>query len=287
MGGDPAAPPVEDSTNNMLQAFVQNYPDLLRVTDAGAVPAAQSQLAATQATAPAIAALNAQLYNTYGTQLGATSDAIATQQAQDAAKSNLDVINGAGGQSALAADALQRQIDPEYYKSRADISSSLGNLLGSVDLSGNLSGGENEAIARSLAQDNNNRGIAPNTPSQTATVNDALTYGNAAYNRKQAAQNTLTQALNAGSSFLPAAKSIDAFQTATGNPSGNATNAAANAQFTGTSASNGAANAATSLGSNLLGQIGTLTSQQNDIDANRRDSLDRFNQSFSSVVGSL
>lgn len=282
MGGDPPAPAVGESTDQMLQAFTKAFPEILRVTNEGSLPAAQAQLAATQATSPALAALQAQLYQQFGPALANTSNQINNATALNQAQSDLAVMSGPGQDLVKKSIETQKLADPEYYKARELTGANLGNLFGSIDLNGRLSGGENEALSRGLAQSNQSRGLAT-TPSQTATLQNAMTFGTAQKEREDTAKSQLTQALSVANGTLPALKSgVDTFQVSTGRSS---MPNAGDSKFLGVDSSAG--QAAQGVGQNLLGQIGGLTQQKNDINANRRDSLDRFNQSFSSVVGSL
>jgi hypothetical protein len=282
MGGDPPAPPEQESTWNMLESYRQQFPNFLSITNEGVKPAAEAQLAANQAVAPGLARLQEEIYRAYGPLYAETANKIAADQAQSTAQSDLDVVTGTGRDLVREGIETQKLADPEYFKTRESVSSGLERLLASIDPSGRLSAGENEAISRGIAQQNQSRGIA-NTPSQTAVVQNAMTFGGAQRDREIQGQNQLGMALQTANQALPALKSgVDAFQTATGKSS--MVNAG-DSKFTGVDTSLG--NSANNLGSNLLGQIGALTQQNNDINANRRDSLDRFNESFSSVVGSL
>lgn len=282
MGGDAPAIPPGESTQEMLSAYVKAFPELLNVTNAGAVPAAQSQLAASQAVSPGLAKLQDELYAAYGPSLARTANTISNEQAMNQAGSDLAVLKGPGGELISQARAVQQQEDPEFYKTRSAVSDKLGGLFDSIDLSGKLSGGEREELTRAVNRGNQSRGIAAN-PSQTAVVENAMTFGNAGYQRKSAAQDKLGQALSIGTGFLPASRTgVDAFQVGTGRSSGMN---AGDSKFTGVDTSLGSG--AQGLGTSLLGQIGGLTQQRNDINANRRDSLDRFNQSWGSIVGSL
>ena len=155
-------------------------------------------------------------------------------------------------------------------------------LFDSIDLSGKLSGGENEAIRRGLAQESNARGTSV-SPSMTETVAGAQRYGDAAYNRQNQAKNQLTNALSVATGALPAMKSgIDAFQVATGRSSGN--NAGDN-KFLGVNQNQGSE--AFGSANNLLNNATQLKLNENQINADRRDGLDRFNETWSSVIGSL
>lgn len=283
MGADAPAPPPQESTAKMLDSFAKSFPTLLRITNEAVPKAAQAQLNANQLTAPGFAELNQKLYDAYGPLLGDTANRIQAAQQKSQAASDLDTLNGPGGQLIEQARKVAREEDPEYYKSREQLGGRLGDLLGSIDLSGKISGGEREEITRSLNRDNLNRGIQTNTPSMTNTVENAVTFGNASHNRQLQAQDTLGKALQVGTGFLPASRSgVDPFQVGTGRSS---VANAGDTKFTGVNPNLGSS--ANELGANVLGQVGGFVNNANEINANRRDELDRFNQTFSGVVGSL
>lgn len=272
-GGDPPPTSVGESTSQQLQAYIQNLPALANATGAAMTPLAQAQQNATNATAPQQAALQTQLFGQYGPQLAAIGDTINANSASSNAASNVNLLNGSGGQAAMAADKLQRQLDPEYYATRALAGQKQQDLLNSIDLNG-LSGSERAEVERSNNQSDASRGLL-NAPSQTATVNNAMSFGNA-LNVKR---NSLEQALSSATSFLPSSQGpVNGFQTATGKPSNSGTTSP-----TTFGNPNGGADTATSLGTSLLGGINSTATNNANISANRRDTLDRVNGTFSSL----
>lgn len=279
---DPKAPPAAESTNEMLAAYTHAFPDILKITNDAILPTAQKQLQATQATSPALMALQAQLYNTYGPQLAQTANKIAQDQAMAQAQSDKAVMAGPGQDLVKQAIDTQKMADPEYYAMRGQVSGKTGDLLNSIDLSGKLTPGESEAMQRQIAQENSQRGLST-APSQTAVAENAMTFGDKLHQRQAQAKDQLTNALATANNALPAMKSgMDTFQISTGRSSqGNA----GDNKFIGADTSLG--QSAQGMGQNLLGQIGGFVQQKNDINANRRDELDRFNQTWGSVVGSL
>jgi hypothetical protein len=282
MGGDPPAPPPNESTAEMFGAFQNAFPNILRIQNEGIVPSAEAQLKANQAVAPGLAALQAQLYGAYGPQMARTADQINAQSQEAQAKSDLGVVGGTGRKLVEEALTTQKLADPEFYKTRESTAGNLEKLFNSINLDGGLSAGENEAISRGLAQQNQSRGIAGN-PSQTATVEGAMKFGGAQRAREAQAKDQLTMALQTANQALPAMKSgVDVFQVATGRSS---MPNAGDSKFTGVDTSLG--NAANQVGANVLNQVGGLVQQKNQINADRRDGLDRFNETFSSVIGSL
>lgn len=264
-GGDPPAPTVQNSTGDVIASLVQYLPTLTEQT-AQAIPAIeQARTVAAQQSSPQLAALNQLLYQTYGPQLAQTSSDITRQNLLSAAANENELARTQGPEAAQSYTDLAKLIDPEYYASR----SSAGNALTSL-LQPSLTGGEREEIQRSLNRQNESRGTS-SAPSRLSTVENAATFGGALRDR-------LGQALNLTVGVLPT------FRTGY-NPvtSGLGKTAAANAaesHFTGV---NQPSDTGANMTNSFLQGITGLKGQQNDINANRRDSLDRV----TGVLGSL
>jgi len=281
MGGDPQAPPPNESTAQMLRAYSENLPELLRVTAAGIGPYEQALTAAQQQTSPAQAALQAELYKTYGPMLNNTANDINNTNQLAQAQTDLNVIQGPGRGLVTQGLETQKILDPEFYATRTATANRLGDLLQSINLGGQISPGEQAQLSRGLAQQDASRGIQQ-APSQTAALSNALTFGNAQHQRETESKNQLATALQTANQTLPALKSgQDAFQIATGRSS---TGNSGDNKFTGVDTNVG--QQSTSIANGLLGATSNLTQQANDINANRRDSLDRINQTLGGV-GSL
>lgn len=279
--GDPKAPSSNESTEAMLGAYTKYFPDLLKINQENILPNEQAKLEANQAVSPEYLALQNQLYKIYGPQLAATSDQINAASAKSSAQSDLDVLRGPGKDLVSEALKTAQEADPEYYKARQQVGGRLSDLLGSIDLSGNLSGGETEQLNRALAQENSRRGIL-NTPSQTAALSNAMTFGDARYNRQNQAKGQLAQALSVGNQFLPASNSgIDVFKVATGKTS---MPNAGDSKFQGVNQNLGSDVAGQ--GTSFMNNLTQLKGQEMDINANRRDILDRMNE-VGQALGSL
>lgn len=222
---------------DMMNAFVQNYPKISEEISASMPLLAEGQLKAAQATYP--------------------------QQQALGVNTDLSLLKGAGGQLANEAVNLDRQTNPEFYKMREGASNSLGDLFKSIDLSGNLSGGERAEIERSVNRSNINSGI--NSPTPTSTIADAMTFGNASTQRKLQQQGVLTGALGATAGLLPASRSgVDTFKVATGRDSTAAT----------------ANSGASQIASGLLGNFSDLAGGAMGGNASRRSA-------FEKVMGSM
>jgi hypothetical protein len=261
----PSAPSPSKQLGKIIPLLEQAYPTLAQEANdsANSNVGAQSaaQLSAAQATSPAYAQLMSQLYAQYAPQLAATGSQVGQQIQQSQAGANAAVANSSQGQAALqAAINADKTANPQFYATRDLESSRLNDLMSSIDLSGKLSGSETRQIGQSLAQQNNQTGTV-NTPSALNTTSNAMTYGNAVYQRQEQAKSDLSGALGQASNFLPVSKSsVDSWNAATGG-SNTATNSANNAvgQFSGVNNTTANSSASSSLLGSLFGNSTSLS----------------------------
>ena len=269
--GDPPAPTASESTAEMLRGYTEGLPGFMEVTRQQTMPTALNALDVAKAVSPGYSQLQADLYNTYGKQMNQIGQEIAASNAQAQAASDLAVLQGTGKDVIKAGVEAQKLADPEYYATRANMAKALGELM-----NGGLTGGETEAIQRSLNQNAEAAGLT--TPSAARTVAEAQTFGGAARDR-------LSQALNQATQALPAMKSgVDAFQQATGRSTMANTG---DTKFTGAKDDESYGSSAQQMGQSLLGELGANNRTAMGINANRRDSLDRSMQVAESVIGGV
>lgn len=276
-GGDSPAVPVGESTAQIIQAMTQYLPDLVKITNQQLSPTAQAQLAADQSVSPGYAQLQTDLYRKFGPELNRIGSDIAGQNMLAQSGNELRTLQGPGKDLISQSLALQKQIDPEYFQQRSLLNNSLNRLQDSIDLSGNLNGGARAEVERSLNRDNSARGLG--VPSATSTVENAMKFGQAGEVRRLQQQQALAGAISVGSGFLPTAKTgIDPLQVGVGRSS--SPNTGEN-KFTGNQMNSGAN--ANQMSSQLLGATSSLQGQANDINSKRRDTLDRINETMSSL----
>jgi hypothetical protein len=267
-----------------VNAIYNLLPYFNSAVNQGIAPNALAQLQASQLTSGPYAELMTQLYNQYGPQLNAIGNEISQRNALAQANTDKAVIEGPGKDLVKSAYSLSQVYDKPYYDSRLKGADALSNLLSSIDLSGALSTNERDEVGKGLAREGQSRGTAF-APSNTEVVGNAMNYGNASFQRKTQAQDALTKAISAASSFLPAAKSgVDVFQVATGrssmpNPG--------DSKFTGvnTNTSQGGSQGA-ALGNQMFSGINSLQGLQMNIDSQKKDWLDQMNQ-FTSGIGNI
>lgn len=278
MGGDSPTAPVGESTAAQLQAYMQYLPGLMSSTAGATLPTGQTLQDANKVLAPQQEQLLTDLFGKYGPQLSSIGDTINSNTAKANLASNKDLMSGSNATALLdATNAAQRKLDPEYYKIREAAGGQIGNLLGSIDLSG-LSGSERAEVERSNNQQDQSRGLL-NTPSQTATTQNAMQFGNALNVKRGVLGNALGTATN----FLNSSQGpVNALQTVTGASSGQPN--AGTGQFQNpNSSANSALNTVTNMGGGLLSGINTTQNNITGINSNLRDSLDRT----TGVLGSL
>lgn len=274
MGGSYGAPSPQD-TWEVLRDYTNWLPSLAGATANAAPQFAQGQLTATQATQPAYDALNLQEAQRYALPLAQVGQQVTNSNALAGAQTNLNQLQGAGGQAAKAALDVARESNPNFYSVMDNATRQSNNLLNSISLNG-LSPGEQNAVERSTNQGNigsGNLGLA----NPTNVVSNALNFGGA-FNSKLgilgnalgAANNTANTAQNTGFNPVsialgqPNTSTMGNFGTSSFSPTNSATQNAAGSNATGfgTSLMGGqlAANNAATSGAYGLAQANSIPS---------------------------
>jgi hypothetical protein len=222
-----------------------------------ALSQAQGQLAAAQAVSPGYQELQNQMYQQYMPGLAQAGLGVGGMMQGAQAGINAAVAGGQGQQALQAAIAADQAANPEFYAARAAGAQGIGKLLGSIDLSGALSGGEQRAIQQSIDQAAARTGQMY-SPSAINAASNAMQYGQAAYQRQQQAQQQMNQAIQTASGFLPQSQSgvggMNAWNIATGGPN-TATSTAGNAMGNFLGVNQGAGQLGASQAGNLMGQV--------------------------------
>src|SRR5437773_2904661 len=194
-----------------LQALQLTLPRLVRAYSATAPRYAHTLADISKQISPQMAELQAQLYGQYGPRLNAIGSDIARANALAEAQTQAQVLGGPGRDVAREGVATQRILEPEYFSSRDIASQKLNELLGSINVGG-LSGSERAEVERSLARENQARGLGE-TPTVLSTVSNAATFGSAL----QAKRNALGQAISSAAQLLPTLRTgVSAFDVASG-----------------------------------------------------------------------
>lgn len=263
---DSSAPSPTKDANRLVKALTTYLPQLSQVFNEQILPAEQAQLEASQVISPQYYDLLSNLMTTYGPDLARAGAATEAAAQEASAASNAALLSGSGGNLIRTAENLSRELNPEYYATRANTSDSINSLLGSINLDDPMIEAE-----RLIGRENARAGTL-NTPSQTNTVSNALSFGSELQKRRDA----LSNAINVATGFLAPAKSSFGAELALGQPKTN----------TGTSQFGGViepTNAGLNTSSQFLGGLTGLRDTGNQINANKRDWIDRVNEGFSAL----
>lgn len=263
---DAPAPTPNESTASMLNAFTTHLPGLMRVIASNILPYEQAKLESTKAVSPEYTKLQTDLYGKYGPQLAAIGNEI--NRLNELAQISTDTAGMKEANTSLLPQVIagQEMLDPGARAAREASANKLTELMNSLNPTG-LSGGERAEVERSLARDNAMGGNV--NPSAMTTVGNAMTFGKELQNK----QSRIAGALQSAAALNPSLKSgPDAFQVATGRSSSTNTGIP---QFVGNTQTG---QDTKELGTNMFNQIGQNTRSAMDINANRRDTLDRLGQ---------
>lgn len=267
--GDPAALPVSEVTENVIDALAQNLPQLFESLRNEIGPTELAKLVSQETTAPRAAALYDKVIRDYGPSIARTENQISAERKLSDAAGDLAVVKGPGGELARAATDLGANvIDPEFFSTRKALGQKYGELIGGLDPN-KLSGGERAEVERSLAADRVATGNIGNN-NAVNTVENAMGFGSA-LNAKRAAIGNI---LNNTTAVVPNLRSgINPY----GKPQVD------NTSTTKFEAVKPIGQETFGTGNNFLQQVGQFGMQEQDINANRRDSLDRLTE----LVGAL
>jgi len=278
MGGDAPAPTQQESTRDMLAALTAYMPELTTAYNKALPDLERGAMATRQEIAPQEAQLSYDLYKLFGPAVNEVGQGIYKSNQTAQAKTDAEILQGPGKELTRAALENSRIADPEYYRTREATADSYTKLLGSLDPT-SLSAGEMASTERALNRANQQAGLT-SAPSRQAGIRNALAYDD----RMTAKKGMLSQALTNAPGVAQATKSgVDPYMMATGKTSYPQLGASA---LTGTSPA-GFGQSASNLTGGMLSELGQNSRNSANINANRRDELDRFNESFSSIVGSV
>jgi len=268
----------QEGSAEQMQSLVRFLPSYMRAMDKATLPHEQALLDARSVTDPQNAALDAQLFEQYGPIFAGIGDTISGQSANRQAQNELTTLQGPGRELALAGQALNKEIDPEYYGLRANAADKFTQLLAGQDPNA-LSGAEMANVERGLNRTNRVNGVAE-VPTSGSAISNAMTFGDALTGKR----NTLLATLNAIPQNLAAMKSgTDAFQVATGRSSSGAQGVGNSGLGQYGTGRQGFGTSTQGAASQLLGETGQNVRQNIDLTANRRTTLDQVNSTLSSL----
>lgn len=256
MGGSSYNQPAAEPMSQVLQDYQNYLPGVIGSTAATIPDTAQQTLSAAQQTAGPYNALNLAQTQQYAVPLAQAGQAVTNSNALAGAQTNLNQIQGAGGQVANAALGLAQQTNPNYYNVQNPASAQAANLLGAYNTTG-LSPGAANAAERSTNQSNTASGnLGLSNP--TNTIANAENFGQYYNNQLSglgtalgAAAGTATSAQNTG--FNPVSLALGQPNASTMGNFGTGTYSATNP-----ATQSNTANSALNFGSGLLGNMTSM-----------------------------
>lgn len=270
--GDPFAPSTNTSTGIVHDAFRNSFPGIMGGINNQLMPTELTKLAAQKAVAPQQAQLELDVLNRYAPQIAELENRISQSRKLSDAQGDLNVLLGPGTQLATAATNLGKNvIDPEFFKNREAIGNKQVELVNSFDVN-KLSGGERAEVERSINADKVRSGNLGNN-NAIQTVDNAMHFGSALNNKRAAIGQALQGATAGIQNFRSGVDQFGRAQT-NNNYSGNFQPV----KQTGSESYN--------IGSKTADNVFGVRNQENAINADRRDPIDRVNELLTSI-GSL
>ncbi len=257
--GQPIAATPE-SMDSVMRAVLEHLPGFMEAQNNQVLPQARTMLQAAEEISPRYNDLQTSLYERSAPRLAQTGSQVDNISRTGAAKTDLDIMRGSGGELVKESQALDRQLNPEFYKTREMEANKMAELLGSINLND-----ANPEAERLINQENVRSGNIGN-PSATGTVANALSFGSELDKRRT----SLSNALNTATNFLqPSQGSFNPVQTALGRPSANT----GENRFAGNQA---AGNQAYQTGQGMFQGANDMRMQENDLKANKQSILDQI-----------
>tara|TARA_R110000868_G_scaffold47887_2_gene156373 strand:- start:6 stop:962 length:957 start_codon:yes stop_codon:yes gene_type:complete len=277
-GGDPPAPNATESTDAQMAALIKNLPGLTKVTGENILPFEQAKQDAANKISPQQNALALQLLQQFGPAINKVGTDIQGQTQLAGVQNDAAAIEAAGKSGLITnALALQRQADPEYYANRELIAKQQAENVRKMG-TGELTPTELEQITRGMNRSNVGSGNA-NLGSSTAAISNAMNFGQAGTQKINSISNALSNTANSLQQFR---SGFDPYQASTGKSAFNNMGAQ---QFAGPS--QGLGQGTLGLSQGLLGEAGQNQRTAMGINANRRDSLDRFSSTFGTIMNGV
>ena len=271
----------QETTDSMMSGYVKNIDDFIAATTRNILPSEQATLDAKRVINPQQQQLDYDIASKYlpmFTQLGLEQQG---QENMGRAANDTALLNGPGKALVQANLDAQKIADPEFFANRERTGDKLGLLLDTLDdPNGGLSGSERAEIERSLARDNQAKGLE--TPTNMSAVSNAMNFGSAGAARKQSKQDAINKAMASAAQTLPQLRSgVDVLQLTTSRPS------QVNQGLGRFGENQQVGQTALGLGSQLMNQVGQNARQTADINSKKRTAFDSVMQTMNSTGGLL
>lgn len=230
-----------EATKDIMQAVTKYFPGYADAINSKTKDTALKQLAADQAVSPGYAELAQEIFKTYGPENARTAAEIEGIANKEASKRELDLAQTTGRELVKEADASQRTLDPEFYKTREQLGENISKYLAASDPG--VTETEAEAMRRGMGRTSFN----PQSAMDTAT--NALQFGQLGREKVR----DFGSAIQNVASTIPAMRStLPGFEIATRRQVGST------GQDRTPTGVQGSGSQTYGMGSQLLGQVGNV-----------------------------
>lgn len=274
----------QETTDSMMRGYVDNLDSFINATTRNILPSEQAQVDAARIINPQQQQNSLDIARQFLPQFTELGLQQQNQENMGRAANDTALLNGPGKDLVRANLEAQKIADPEFFANRERTGDKLGMLLDTLDdPDSGLDGSERAEIERSLARDNQAKGLE--TPTNMSAVSNAMNFGSAGAARKRAKQDAINKAMQSASQTLPQLRSgVDVLQLTTNRPSqvNQGVNRFGENQQVGQTA--------LGLGSQLMNQVGQNSRQTADINSKKRTAFDSVMQtmnSTSNLIGSI
>lgn len=162
----------DESVQEIYQAISAYFPEVAKAIRAEYDPTARAEVDIAKKYSPELNQLSTGLLDTSGREASRIGRELSREEQLGAAQTEADILKGPGKEAVEGTLALQKTVDPEFFKNREALMAELDTAFGALGNDPNaLSKGEQEGIARGLGRTNWSAG----SPMQT--ISNAMTFG--------------------------------------------------------------------------------------------------------------
>ena len=264
---DKDAPRATESADEVLGAIYHNFPRIMEAYNRAVVPTEWEKYRAAENVSEPYQKLNAYLYDKYAPMLADTQRGIDTKDKIVGANTDVALLGKQGRDLSRVYQQIDKEANPEFYKTRELASNKLGALLSGINPDAPDIEAERLINAENIRSGNT-------SPSATGTVANALMFGDQRLKRQAA----LSNAISTATGFLQPSR-VSEFNPAT-TVLNKPTNNAGTSQFGGVTKTG---NEAFSAGEGFMNSVSSFQNNAMQINANKRDALDRVNETLSAL----
>lgn len=187
----------DESTDEIVGLLRHYFPQISESIRGQYDPQARAEVDIAAKYSPELGKIGTDLLETSGRDMSRIGRELSREEQLAAAQTEADILRGSGKDAVTSALELQKEADPEYFKSREALLEDLDKSFAQLGDPNQLSASESEGIARALGRTN-----SP-VASPMQTISNAMTFGDAQAKRRAEYGSLVERRINA----TPALKS--------------------------------------------------------------------------------